>query len=69
MTYYISNLINYIKFFIITIIFLFSLQLKADQNDPILDKLFFDLKKNDNLNNHQFILNRIWEIWLKKLKK
>ena len=64
MTYYFSSLINYIKFFIITIIFLFSLQLKADQNDPILDKLFFDLKKNDNLNNHKLILNKIWEIWL-----
>jgi tetratricopeptide (TPR) repeat protein len=42
---------------------------KADQSDPRLDKLFFNLKVNADLGLSQQLISEIWRIWSEHNKK
>ena len=49
----------------ITILILFILvPAEADQSDPHLDKLFGELLLQDNTKNYEYLIEKIWEIWL-----
>ena len=50
--------------FILIIIFFISQSIKADQKDPVLDELFNQLQSIKNINQHNIIINKIWNIWL-----
>jgi hypothetical protein len=48
---------------IITLLFLFTTSIKADQNDPRLNNLFEKLNKTENQEQISDIIKDIWDIW------
>ena len=61
------NLIQITASLLITV--LASISVNADQNDPRLDKLFFNLTVNSDLKLSYQLTNEIWRIWSSHNKK
>ena len=61
------NLIQITASLLITV--LASIPVNADQNDPRLDKLFFNLTANSDLKLSYQLTNEIWRIWSSHNKK
>lgn len=61
------NLIQITASLLITV--LASISVNADQNDPRLDKLFFNLTINSDLKLSYQLTNEIWRIWSSHNKK